>query len=142
MKKGLLIVASIFCITGAYSQNTEMRISDEMIGESVPDSLSGDSLRSADVLSLNAIEELSDVQVYPNPASSIVHVVAPSDEATVQYIQVYNILGVLVDEQVSTDIQNGFTLFTDHYEDGVYILSITDDKDHDRRRKGTVIVKK
>lgn len=109
---------------------------------SLMDSLSTDSLRSANALSPNTNEELSDVEVYPNPASSVIHVVAPSEEASVQYVQVYNLLGVLVDEQITTDIQNGFTLFTDHYEDGVYILSITDDKDHDRRRKGTVIVKK
>jgi hypothetical protein len=138
MKKGLLIAASILCLTGVYSQEQEMGISDF----GLKDSLTTDSLRSVRALSLNTNVALSDVEVYPNPASSVFHVVAPSDEATVQYVQVYNLLGVLVDEQITTDIQNGFTLFTDHYEDGVYILSITDDKDHDRRRKGTVIVKK
>lgn len=138
MKKGLLIAASILCITGVYSQEQEMGNSDF----GLKDSLITDSLRSSAALSLNTPEDLSDVQVYPNPASSVIHVVAPSGEASVQYVQVYNLMGVLVDEQITTDIQNGFTLFTDHYEDGVYILSITDDKDHDRRRKGTVIVKK
>jgi hypothetical protein len=75
---------------------------------------------------------------FPNPASSFVTIHPGTTEIEFRHLRVYNMEGVLVEDRMITPAEGAIVIDLDNYDDGIYIIALTDDNDYNRR-SGRVI---
>jgi len=74
-----------------------------------------------------------DLVAFPNPASSFITINPGTTEIEFRHLRVYNMEGVLVEDRMITPAEGAIVIDLDNYDDGIYIIALTDDNDYNRR---------
>ncbi|MES2555360.1 MAG: T9SS type A sorting domain-containing protein [Bacteroidota bacterium] len=74
-----------------------------------------------------------DLVAFPNPASSFVTINPGTTEITFTHLRVYNLQGVLVEDRPVSPAEGAIVIDLDKYDDGIYVIALTDDNDYNRR---------
>lgn len=88
-------------------------------------------MRSLGSSSLENKTVLSDIQVYPNPANNVISVVSP-DNVTLK-VTILNLMGQVILQE--NDIISQTTLDVSNLPNGLYIISLEDDKGNKKQHK-------
>jgi hypothetical protein len=75
------------------------------------------------VTGVSSIENTQEISIYPNPASTMLTVVAPEK---ITHLKVLDLLGNVVYEE--DGLQNILTLNTSAYSKGIYFVVVNTDK--------------
>jgi hypothetical protein len=82
--------------------------------------------------------ETANIQVYPNPASDVIHISTDSNVTFLEYIELFDLNGRLVKREDVSDKKEVITLNINTVTSGIYILKVNT-KDTQFSRK--VIIK-
>ena len=74
-----------------------------------------------------------DLIAFPNPASSVVTINPGTTEIVFTHLRVYNLQGVLVEDRTISPAEGGIVIDLEGYDDGIYVIALTDDNDYNRR---------
>jgi hypothetical protein len=74
-----------------------------------------------------------DFIAFPNPASSFVTINPGTTEVVFTHLRVYSLEGVLVEDRTISPAEGGIVVDLEDYNDGIYIIALTDDNDYNRR---------
>ncbi|MDH4473869.1 MAG: T9SS type A sorting domain-containing protein [Fluviicola sp.] len=74
-----------------------------------------------------------DLIAFPNPASSFVTINPGTTEVEFTHLRVYNLQGVLVEDRTISPAEGGIVIDLENYDDGIYVIALTDDNDYNRR---------
>ena len=77
-------------------------------------------------LTINSTNELQDLSIYPNPASSELNIKFEGSYAIQKTISITNILGIEVLQQLTTE--NKLTLDISQLNSGIYIVKVSEGK--------------
>lgn len=83
--------------------------------------------------SISAPAPEGDLIAFPNPASSFVTINPGTTEVVFTHLRVYNLQGVLVEDRIISPAEGGIMIDLEDYNDGIYIIALTDDNDYNRR---------
>lgn len=74
-----------------------------------------------------------DLIAFPNPASSFVTINPGTTEIEFRHLRVYNLQGVLIEDCLISPAEGGIVIDLENYDDGIYVIALTDDNDYNRR---------
>ena len=74
-----------------------------------------------------------DLIAFPNPASSFVTINPGTSEIVFTHLRVYSLEGVLVEDRTISPAEGGIVIDLENYDDGIYVIALTDDNDYNRR---------
>jgi Secretion system C-terminal sorting domain len=74
-----------------------------------------------------------DLLIFPNPSDSYVTVNPGTSDVEFRHLRIYNLQGVMVEDRLISRAEGSIVIDLDGYEDGIYVIALTDDNDYNRR---------